>query len=126
MPVADIPTLPLGALAMSTILLLTIPVAAIPTSQGQGKPTRTPSTTEPLPSSSTPKPKPEIDPLRTVTPVVSFAAAIARVEFPGRGKPGLLIVKPARSIVTKLAVIVRHVPLELVKVRLLTSLYEPC
>jgi hypothetical protein len=74
---------------------------------------------------STPKPKPEIDPFRTVMPSVSFPAAIAIVGLPGAYPLGLLIAKPARSIVTKLAVIVRHVPLELVKVRFLTSLYEP-
>jgi hypothetical protein len=62
-------------------------------------------------------------------PVVSFPAAIAVVGLKGAPcGPGQLIVNPARSMVTKLVAICRHTAVvvpERVRVRLLTSLYEP-
>jgi hypothetical protein len=66
---------------------------------------------------------PEIDPFRTVMPLVLSPASIAAAPVGGTEFP--VIVKPARSIVTKLAVIDRQaLPARPLKVRFLTSLYE--
>ena len=78
--------------------------------------------------SAEPRPTPtlkfEIDPFRTAMPCRSLVDGpnIAVVML---GSPGPLSVKPARSIVTKSAVISRQAPVLPVKVISRTSLYGP-
>jgi hypothetical protein len=103
-------------------LFLIIPVAIIPAELPLI--TRKPSTIEPSPLRLTPVPIKEIDPFRTAIPSTPLAP-IAVAKFKGL-KAVPLIVKPARSTVTKLAVICKQVPpVAVEKVRSLTSLYEP-
>ena len=119
-PSASIPTkIPIA------VLPLTIPLAVIP--RAVAFDTCNPSTIEPSPERTTPSLKfPEIDPFLTVMPVVLPPASIATGNGGGIG-PGPtgevpVIVKPARSMVTKLAVIDRQaLPEGPLKVRFLTS-----
>jgi hypothetical protein len=105
------------------MLPLTIPLADIP--MVLGPITRNPSTIEPSAASRiTPAPEPEIDPFRTAIPCSSPEAGAASIPEP----PGALIPlseKPARSMLTRLAVIARQLFSTLVVTILWTSLYEP-
>src|SRR6516165_8030162 len=136
-PPAAIPVpLPRMPKILSTVLPLTIPPAVIPTTGPKTlAPARfdtcNPSTIEPSPRCTPSLKCPEIDPFRTVMPVVLPPASIA-VGHVGNGGTETthgevpVIVKPARSIVTKLAVIDRQaLPAGPLKVRFLRSLYEP-
>jgi len=126
-------TIPLAIIATvwksnpATILPLTIPLASIPIPEDMKLMTRNPSTTEPSAESTTPEPKSEIDPFPTAMPrrlAEEDCAAIAVAKFSPVTVVWVtaVIVKPARSIVTKSAVIDRQVPSRPVKLRFLTSL----
>src|SRR6516162_4853502 len=115
-----------------TALLLTIPLAIIPVGPlvvvmiGMKLKTRNFSTREPVAEPrSTPIQNPEIDPFCTAIPLRSPEPNIAVISGVGGTFVRPLIVKPSRSRVTPLAVIIKQAPLEPVKVRFLTSLYEP-